>query len=311
MKTVALPQNEAARLHVLHSLALLDTPPSPELDNLSRLATRLFNVTVAGVSLVDADRQWFKSVIGLDCRETARRSGLCTQLLRRGQAFAVTDARSDPCFRDCPLVARPAGIVAYAACPLRSLGGHVLGAFFVADHRPRPFSDSEFELLASLAAYAELHLQKREVQCQVQALRQEVQADQLQLEQAFLQTAIGAGMATLSGRWLRVNPRLCQITGYSEAELLQFSRQDLIHPDDLAVAHAQQEALRAGCLYDYRMEKRLRHRKGHYVWVEVSVAAVRDATGTPQFLVLTVQDIDARKSMEGAGRQPAPLAQSA
>lgn len=311
MKTFAFPQSEAARLHVLHSLALLDTPPSPDLDNLSRLATRLFNVTVAGVSLVDANRQWFKSVIGLDCREASRHSGLCTQLLRRGRAFAVADARDDPRFRDCPLVARPAGIVAYAACPLRSLSGHVLGAFFVADHRPRPFTDNDLELLASLAAYAELHLQKREVQCQVQALRQEVQAGQLQLEQAFLQTCIGVGMAAFSGRWLRVNPRLCQITGYSEAELLQLSHQDLTHPNDRAVACAHQEALHAGCLHDYRMEKRLCHKKGHYVWVEVSVAAVRDAAGTPQFLVLTMQDINARKSMGAAGRSVEPLARTA
>lgn len=306
----ALP-DETARLYLLRSLALLDAPASPELDNITRLAARLFNLPVAGISLIDAERQWFKSAVGLDCREAPRRGGFCSPLLCQG-AFAVSDARVDSRFDDCALVARPAGIVAYAACPLRSLGGHVLGAFFVADHQPRLFTSGDLELLASIAAYIELHFQKREVSCRAQALRHEVQEEaQPQLEQAFLQAAVGVGLASLEGRWLRVNPRLCHICGYSEAELLQLNRYDLLHPEDLVVDRAQLDALRAGCLHDYRMEKRLRHKKGHTVWVEASVAAVRNATGAPQFLVLTLQDINARKSREAAGWTVEPLARTA
>jgi len=114
----------------------------------------------------------------------------------------------------------------------------------------------------------------------------------------FRQAAVGIGMVALTGVWLRVNQRLCSITGYSEEELLATSFQAITHPDDLQADLEQVQAVIAGALHDYTLEKRYHHRDGHYVWISLTVTLVRDEQGDPLYFIAVIQDIATRKRLE-------------
>lgn len=152
------PVNEAARSGMLRSLNVLDTLPEERFDRLTRLARRLFNVPIALVSLVDSDRQWFKSCVGLAASETGRDISFCGHAILGEQIFLVGDAQLDERFHDNPLVAGEPGIRFYAGCPLTVADGSTLGTLCVIDLKPRQLDDEERELLRDLARMAEQEL---------------------------------------------------------------------------------------------------------------------------------------------------------
>jgi signal transduction histidine kinase len=152
------PADEGARLATLHALRILDTGPDDRFDTLTRLAARLFDVPMALVSLIDAQRQWFKSCVGLPVRETSREVSFCGHAILGDEPFVVEDALADPRFADNPLVAGEPHIRFYAGCPIAAADGHRLGTLCVIDRRPRGFPESDRALLADLAHLAELEL---------------------------------------------------------------------------------------------------------------------------------------------------------
>jgi diguanylate cyclase (GGDEF)-like protein len=145
------PPGEAARLAALHQLGILDTPPEERFDCVTRLARRMFGAPIALVSLVDADRQWFKSRAGLEVPETSRAISFCGHAVQDDAALVVPDARSDLRFADNPLVVGFPNIAFYAGCPVRAPDGSALGTLCVIDHQPRDFSRADLDALADLA----------------------------------------------------------------------------------------------------------------------------------------------------------------
>jgi len=119
----------------------------------------------------------------------------------------------------------------------------------------------------------------------------------------FDTAAHGIALVSPKGRWLRANPALCRMLGYSEAELLVSDFQTVTHPDDLDADLAQVKAVLAGEIQTYQMEKRYLHRDGHIIWVLLSVSLVRSADGQPLYFVSQIQDITARKRAEEALRE--------
>ncbi|WP_435011339.1 PAS domain-containing protein [Tundrisphaera lichenicola] len=115
---------------------------------------------------------------------------------------------------------------------------------------------------------------------------------------AFDAAAIGVALVAPDGRWLQVNDSVCQIVGYSEADLLGRSFQEITHPDDLETDLDQVRRVLAGEIRSFQMEKRYFHRDGHVVWVLLSVSLVRDAEGSPLHFVSQIQDITERKRFE-------------
>jgi len=152
------PCNESARLDALHALHILDTSPEERFDRLTRLARRLFDVPIAVVSLVDANRQWFKSCIGMEASETPRDVSFCAHAILGDEILMVPDTLADERFRDNPLVTGEPNIRFYAGCPLMITNGGKAGTLCLIDLKPRALDAEERALLHDLARMAEQEL---------------------------------------------------------------------------------------------------------------------------------------------------------
>lgn len=155
MLTAPIPSNEPVRLATLRALRLLDTPGEEQFDRVTRVACRLFNVPIALVSLIDQNRQWFKSCIGLSVAETSRNISFCGHAILHDDVLVIPDARSDARFYDNPLVTGAPGIRFYAGQPLTASNGSKLGTLCVIDMQPREFRSDDRGLLRDLAQIVE------------------------------------------------------------------------------------------------------------------------------------------------------------
>ncbi len=142
---------ESARLSALHSYDVLDTPQEESFDRITRLAQTVLQVPVALVSLVDSDRQWFKSRQGLDVAETPRNISFCAHAILRDEALVVPDATLDPRFADNPFVTGDFGLRFYVGVPLRNRDGFKLGTLCCIDRKPRDLSPDQIAILEDLA----------------------------------------------------------------------------------------------------------------------------------------------------------------
>jgi hypothetical protein len=149
------PPNEVERLRQLHEMGILDTPPEERFDRLTRIAKRLFDVPIATISIIDEDRQWFKSNQGLDAAEGPRDTSFCGHAILGEDVFLIPDTTQDQRFHDNPLVTDDPNIKFYAGFPLRSQGGAKLGTLCVIDKKPRSFEKDDIKLLEDLARMVE------------------------------------------------------------------------------------------------------------------------------------------------------------
>ncbi|PYM24687.1 MAG: phytochrome sensor protein [Candidatus Rokuibacteriota bacterium] len=151
------PADEPARVRALHARGILDTPPEERFDRITRLARRLFDVPAALVTLVDSERQWFKSAPGLEIRETPRDLSFCSYTIHQDTMFVVPDALTDPRFADNPMVSGEPRLRFYAGRPVR-IDGRRVGTLCVVDSRPRQLGDEDLQALDDLAALVEKEL---------------------------------------------------------------------------------------------------------------------------------------------------------
>lgn len=150
---------EDARLNALHELNLLDTAPSESFDRITRMASQLFGLPIAAISLTDRDRQWFKSRVGVDHWQIPREKAPCGQVAECRDLLIIPDFNNDDCYRD-SLLAR-SGVRFYAGAPLITRDGHALGAMCVLGPEPREITVQEAAALKDLAAMvmAQIELQ--------------------------------------------------------------------------------------------------------------------------------------------------------
>jgi GAF domain-containing protein len=152
MTTLEMPVNEKKRMETLKKYAILDTPPDGAFDRITNLASAIFNVPIAIISLVDTDRIWFKSHHGLPINQIDREPGLCASAILSNEIYTVENAIDDPRTLANPLVAGDFGLRFYAAAPLQTEDNHNLGTLCIIDKTPRVFAAAEKEILKSLAA---------------------------------------------------------------------------------------------------------------------------------------------------------------
>ncbi|MBC8240289.1 MAG: sensor domain-containing diguanylate cyclase [Alphaproteobacteria bacterium] len=154
---------EAERNNALHRYDVLDTPPEESFDRITRLAKTALQMPIVLVSLVDADRQWFKSRQGLDASETPRDISFCTHAIEHDVPFIVRDALKDERFRDNPLVTGAPHIRSYAGIPLKTPDGHNIGTLCAIDTKQRDLSEVEITLLRDLARLVVDELELRQI----------------------------------------------------------------------------------------------------------------------------------------------------
>jgi diguanylate cyclase (GGDEF)-like protein/PAS domain S-box-containing protein len=313
--------DEAERLAALRALEILDSAPEPAFDALVRAASLVCGAPIALISLIDADRQWFKANLGLPgVTETPRDLAFCAHAILGDDILEVADAAVDPRFADNPLVTGNPDIRFYAGAPLRLKDGSTVGTLCVIDRRARRLDDTQREILSSLALTASAMLEDRKTQSTVQKLLLDIETNRdarIQVEQILTQERQHQAnilAATGVGTWewhvptgaMRFSDRWAAILGYTASELadvtVDFVR-NALHPQDAVRRKAEIEAHFGGMSEYYESEVRLRHRAGHYVWVQSrGVMASRTAAGDPAWVSGTWQDISARKQQEAALR---------
>jgi len=179
MQKPGIPDNEQDRIEALHALGILDTAAEERFDRLTRLAASYFNVKFCLISLVDSDRQWFKSKFAYQVCETQRDISFCGHAILQTEIMVVNDAREDQRFHDNPLVTGEPNIVFYAGAPLQTPEGFTVGTLCLFDNKPRSLDNQQ---LIALRDFADL------VECELNDLSQK----QLQQErqQALIRTEL-------------------------------------------------------------------------------------------------------------------------
>jgi sigma-B regulation protein RsbU (phosphoserine phosphatase) len=163
MVAAPLPEDEQIRLQALYALGLLDTPAEQRFDDVTNLAAELFHVPVAFVSLIDRERQWLKSKVGLGVCETPRELSFCAHAILSEEALVVPDAKLDDRFADNPFVTGEPFVRFYAGQPLRAPGGEKIGTLCIADRQPRAFGDGDKSILRGLGSLLERELRMADV----------------------------------------------------------------------------------------------------------------------------------------------------
>jgi GAF domain-containing protein len=157
-RNAPLPADEAQRLEILRQLCLLDTPAEERFDRHTRIAASALDTPMAAVTLVDRDRQWFKSRRGFDAPETPRDQAICSHAVYHQEPVIVPDTLHDPRFADSPLVVGEPHVRFYAGIPLKVGDGAPVGTLCVMDYRPRDLSAEQVQVLTDIARLVEKEL---------------------------------------------------------------------------------------------------------------------------------------------------------
>ena len=301
---------EPERLAALRSYGILDTDPERAFDDIVRLAGQLLDAPIVAVNLIDADRQWFKSEIGLGTREMPLDDSICKFVLLENQRMIVTDMRDDPRFSCNPLVTGAPGLRFYAGELLRSADGLPLGTLCVLDTTPRPQGLTAQQALAlqTLAQQVQTQLELRKIVREQDRLLLEQQRTHAQLLCAQERSRLATDAAGL-GFWswepvgdivIWENARPYEIFGMApgDAPLTaeQFMRDFIDRADASAFARAVALTVRTGAPLEFQC--RVRRKDGAMRWIAFFGKAQEPRDGAPPLIVGVVSDITPRKLAE-------------
>src|SRR5262249_12742371 len=309
MMTVPLPDTEAERLEALRSLEILDTPPEESLDELTALAAYICQAPMAIISLIDGQRQWFKSKIGVSLCETPREVSFCAQTILQRDLLVIVDARADPRFANNPLVTSAPGIRFYAGAPLVTPQGHALGALCVIDHQPRELSAEQRRALRTLSRVVVTQLGFRRDLLERKRVEEALRVAQARLDFAIRASNIGIwevempsgdqpnGSVTFLNCW--------EPLGYDPGQVLHDppGPYRFVHADDRERLERVTADYLSGATEEYETEYRLRHRDGSYRWTLARGVAERDESGKPTRIIGGIIDITDIKRAEAALRE--------
>jgi diguanylate cyclase len=304
----SVPVDETERLVALHRLGILDTPPSAAFDGVTRLAQAALQVPILCVSLVDQNRVWFKSRIGLGVRETPRRGSLCDHVVWARQPLIVRDAAADARFANDPLVSGAQHVRSYIGIPLFTRDRQPMGTLCAMDTQIREFGEVEEVVLSEFAKIAEDLLSAKELAAKSDGVLQYAMEREKLFRDTFEQAPVGIIHTSLHGLILRMNQRACALLGYNPGELRELSIPSITHPEDLADNIREFKRTLAGEIDSYRLEQRLLGKDKGYVRVALSVAIKRAPSRQPDYNIVTIEAISTAPAAPAKAAEMAPQA---
>lgn len=267
MQTAPIPANESERMESLKKLNILDTPPEERFDRITKLATKIFNVPISTITLVDSNREWFKSVCGIDQKEGDRFISFCGHAMLEKDMLIIPDAKADSRFSDNPMVVGEPYIRFYAGVPLFSADSNPIGAFCVKGLKPRKVTEEEKDILHGLAKWAELEINIHNLSLALDSLKKSVS----ELDTFFEISDDLMCIANTKGFFNRVNSAFSRVLGHSTEELLQKPFVSFIHPDDVATTNEEVKKLDSG-VKTTNFHNRYRKKDGNYLTLQWNAA---------------------------------------
>jgi PAS domain S-box-containing protein len=307
MRIAPLPENEAERLDVLHSLSILDTAPEESFDDLARLASQICGTPIALVSLVDTDRQWFKSRVGITTTETSRDIAFCSHAILQTDLFLVLDTSIDERFSDNPLVTGEPHIRFYAGTPLITSEGAAIGTLCVMDQEPRWLSVEQIESLKIITRQVVRQIEQRrdlasiaQISLDIHQVGEKLRLSQERFELAILGSSGGIWDWNMKTKEVFFSPRWKSILGYADHEIPNHLEEwtQRLHPEDGQRVQTALAAYLKREISTYDLEYRLRHKDGTYRWILSRSAALWDDQGKPYRMAGSHIDITDRKQAE-------------
>ena len=284
------PINEPQRQEALCGLGLLDTEPEARFDRITRLAQRFFGTSIALISLVDCDRQWFKSRQGLEAPETPRDVSFCGHAILTENVLVVPNALEDPRFADNPLVTGGPAIRFYSGAPLHAPGGERVGTLCIIDPQPRAFPAEAIAALRDFADCVEAEFERTELLTKAQRERH--------LSQVLEHTSYGVAITDAEGRLEWVNQGFKTLTGYTLAEVIGKTPGSFLQGagTDSTTVGEMHAALQEGRAFEVEV---VNYRKnGSPYWVALNVQPVRDGEGRLEKFIAIQSEITERKRAE-------------
>lgn len=310
-----IPSDEKERLLELQNLGILDTSPESSFDDLTKLASEICQTPIALVSLIDSERQWFKSKVGLDATETPRNISYCGHAIMGEEIFEIPDATVDLRFKDNPLCLSAPHVRFYAGVPLITKSGHKLGTLCVIDHAAKKLSDWQSKALKMLANQVVLLMEARKREMNLGEINLKLienVAERKAAESQLLQKNIaldfileGSGLGSwdwdLVSNKVTYDRRWCEMLGLDVATVSHdFSTwEKLIHPDDIELAKSEIIRHVHNEIDFYECTFRMKHVNGDWVWIIARAKLCEfDEKGTPLRLTGTHYNITAQKRNE-------------
>ncbi|PPS45527.1 PAS domain S-box protein [Chroococcidiopsis sp. TS-821] len=300
-----IPSNEEARLKALYEYEILDTDPEQAFDDLTRLASQICETPIAIVSLVDSDRQWFKSKVGLDASETSRDVAFCAHTILQSDLFVVPDAREDMRFSSNPLVTSGPKIRFYAGAPLITSENIAVGSLCAIDYVPRNLTPQQQEALEILGRQVVTQLNlRRNVARLEEALRQREETEKaLRASEEQYRSLLDLSSETIAvhieGKIEYINAAGAKLLGAVTPEKLIGKRfLDFVHPDSREAVEAQQSQRQENQQAVVINQEKLVRLDGEAIDVEMTEVPIIHL-GKPATQVL-IKDITVLKQMKEA-----------
>ena len=292
MTAPRIPQNETQRLRALHAYKILDTLAEQAYDDLTGLAAQICDAPIALISLVDRDRQWFKSRVGLNAEETSRKVSFCAHAIHHPkELLEVEDALEDQRFAGNPLVTGDPHIRFYAGMPIVDAAGLALGTLCVIDRKPRVLKQAQRRALKALS---------RQVMAQIRLSSElAVSHNRSRYFESILESAGGIIYELdANGIFTYVNEYMVDVTGRERETLLKTHFLELVIEEERAGVHEHyQDAIRRR-LPETTLEFRVRQQSGVIIWVSQSARLLYSAENRFERVIGLVKDITENKRLQ-------------